>query len=115
MDSLADSQLSIELAFATPKVQKIWPLTMPLGSSVDDVLGQIDWTQEFPEVDLQQCGVGIWGEVCERDATVADGDRVEVYRPLKIDPREMRRIMVSRGETMASASVDASEDSPASG
>lgn len=113
MDSLADSQLSIELAFATPEVQKIWPLTMPLGSSVDDVLGQIDWAQEFPEVELEQCGVGIWGEVCERGATVADGDRVEVYRPLRIDPREMRRILVSRGETMSSATADASQDLPA--
>jgi putative ubiquitin-RnfH superfamily antitoxin RatB of RatAB toxin-antitoxin module len=45
---------------------------------------------------------GIWGRPVERDQAVSDGDRVELYRPLNMDPREARRRLAAAGRTMGS-------------
>ena len=49
---------------------------------------------------LAACQLGIWGRLVNRDQTLEDGDRVEIYRPLEIDPRETRRRLAAEGKTM---------------
>jgi len=46
---------------------------------------------EFPELDLQQAPLGIFGKAVKDETVLRDGDRIEVYRPLLIDPKEARR------------------------
>jgi hypothetical protein len=46
----------------------------------------------FPDASIAHLPTGIWGRPVERDETLADGDRVEVYRELEIDPKEARRL-----------------------
>ena len=47
--------------------------------------------ERHPEIDLRRCKLGIYGKVVDPDAPLADGDRVEIYRPLALDPKEARR------------------------
>jgi putative ubiquitin-RnfH superfamily antitoxin RatB of RatAB toxin-antitoxin module len=65
---------------------------LPEGSTVADAIRRSELAREFPEVDFDQLQAGIWGTPVERGRTLLDGDRVELYRPLVMDPREARRL-----------------------
>jgi len=68
---------------------------MPPGSTVADALEVSKIGAAFPDADIAHMPTGIWGRPVERDQTLADGDRVEVYRELEIDPMESRRLRAS--------------------
>jgi len=84
-------RLSVELVLATPEQQELLALEVDEGSSVGDVIARSDIGSRFPELAVDTMPVGIWGRPVSRDSRVGPGDRVELYRPLEIDPREARR------------------------
>jgi uncharacterized protein len=78
------------VAYATPERQWLWLVTLPDSATVADALElaragatgiDVPWNAD----------VGIFGELCDRAAVPRDGDRIELYRPLKSDPKESRR------------------------
>lgn len=83
--------IAVTVALALPDRQEVVALRLEDGSTVADALARSDLARRFPEVDLAAAPVGIWSRPCARSAVLRDGDRVEVYRPLKADPKEMRR------------------------
>jgi putative ubiquitin-RnfH superfamily antitoxin RatB of RatAB toxin-antitoxin module len=78
------------VAFATPGQQWLWQVQLPDGATVADALAQARAQSADTEVPWD-ADVGIFGELCERSAVPRDGDRIELYRPLKLDPKESRR------------------------
>lgn len=66
-------------------------LNVAAGATVLDAIRASAMLERFPGVDLSSRCVGIWGRPCDLATTLADGDRVEIYRPLTIDPKEARR------------------------
>jgi uncharacterized protein len=66
-------------------------LQLPEGATVAQALARSGLAALHPEADIAQCPVGIFGNAAARHAIVADGDRIEVYRPLLADPKELRR------------------------
>lgn len=83
--------LCIEVAYALPRVQTVLELEVPPGTTCRTAIGLSGILDRHPDIDLEQMTVGIYGELAELDTQVADGDRVEIYRPLQMDPREQRR------------------------
>ena len=83
--------LSVEVALATPERQVLLAVNVEDGASVADVIVCSGIQSHFPELAVADMAVGIWGKPVSRDSTVSAGDRVELYRPLEIDPREARR------------------------
>ncbi len=78
------------VAFATPDRQWVWQLRLPDDATVADALAEA--RAQAAEIDVPwEADVGIFGELCERGAVPRDGDRIEIYRPLKLDPKESRR------------------------
>ena len=67
-------------------------LTLPLGATVSDALQASGLVQRHASVDLTALKVGIWGKLAEREDRLRDRDRVELYRPLTVDPKEARRL-----------------------
>jgi len=98
--------ITVELAFATPDRQVLREVTVGAGASVADVLEAGSLAAEFPGLTLDNCQAGVWGRPVDRDHKVADKDRVELYRPLGIDPREARRRLALAGLTMADHDAD---------
>lgn len=92
--------MDIEVAYALPERQCIVSLQVPPGSSVREVLELSGLQAEFPELDLRRCPVGVYGREIADDYVIRAGDRIEIYRPLKRDPREARRELAARGLTM---------------
>ena len=81
-----DQPLRIELAWSlAPRQVTTMALTLPAGSTIADALR----AGGLP-IDGAQCG--IWGRVQQSDCVLRDGDRVELYRPLLVDPKEARRL-----------------------
>lgn len=95
-----DGTISVEVVFALPERQELVALTIPAGASVADAIELSGIAGKFPEHDLAACRVGIWGRLVDRDRLLDDGDRVEIYRPLAIDPREARRKLAAEGKSM---------------
>ena len=68
-----------------------WALTMPMGATVCAALAASGMQTHFPEVDLPTVAVGIWGRAVDLEQQLVQGDRVEIYRPLTVDPKLARR------------------------
>jgi len=66
-------------------------IELPLGATLIDALRASGVLERHPDIDLARQAVGIWGRVCALDAPLKEGDRVEIYRPLQVDPKEARR------------------------
>ena len=73
-----------------PDRQWIWPVELPDGATVGEALTQARVQSAGVDVPWD-ADVGIFGELCGRAAVPRDGDRIEIYRPLKLDPKESRR------------------------
>src|SRR5688572_2940506 len=92
--------LSVEVVFALPDRQELVTVTVDEGATVADAIARSSVGASFPEWNLEDCAVGIWGRPVGRDQRLRDGDRVELYRPLKLDPREARRTLAAQGRSM---------------
>lgn len=101
MDTLASGSLSVQVALALPTRQWIRTLSVAPGTTLQDVIEQCGLAEECPELDLSTLGVGVWGQIAPSDQLAAAGDRVELYRPLTLDPREARRALAAGGQTMS--------------
>jgi uncharacterized protein len=78
------------VAFATPTQQWLWVVMLPEGATVAEALDHARAQAAGLDVPWN-ADVGIFGELCDRAAVPRDGDRIEIYRPLKADPKESRR------------------------
>ncbi|MFN4290651.1 MAG: RnfH family protein [Permianibacter sp.] len=83
--------VAVELAYARPDRQWLLALTVPQGATVAAVIQQSGLLERCPELDLAVNPVGIWSRPVALDQTVQAGDRVEIYRPLRLDPNATLR------------------------
>lgn len=89
---MADALLRVTVAFSpAPREVREWALRLPAGSSVADAVAASGLRAEFPGLDFDALGVGVWGRKAGPRQPLRDRDRVEVYRPLQVDPKVARR------------------------
>lgn len=84
--------MQVEVVFARPDEQVLRAVELPEGATVAEAIDASNIARQFPEVDFSDLQAGVWGKTVERTHPVRDGDRVELYRPLEMDPREARRL-----------------------
>jgi putative ubiquitin-RnfH superfamily antitoxin RatB of RatAB toxin-antitoxin module len=92
----ASLALSVEVCYAQSTAQTLIALTLPTGSTVRDALDASGIAVRHPEIDLATVKVGIFGKLKPLDAVLADHDRVEIYRPLIVDPKLARQRRVDK-------------------
>ena len=92
--------LSIEIAYALPHKQELVHLTLPAGCTAQQAIEASGLGQKYPEIDLTKNKIGIFGKLSKLDAPLRDRDRVEIYRPLMADPKEVRRKRAEEGKVM---------------
>lgn len=90
----------IEVAYATPQKQLILECEVDAGSTPRDVVRLSGIEQHFPEIDVENCDLGVFGKLVPADYELIDGDRIEIYRPLIADPKEIRRQRAAQGLAM---------------
>ena len=84
--------MQVEVVFASPGRQVLLTIEVGEGATVADVIDRSSIARQFPELVLDGLQAGIWGKPVGREHMVREGDRVELYRPLEIDPKEARRL-----------------------
>lgn len=96
--------LSIEVVYALPQRQDLVSLKLPAGSTVAQAIEASGLLAKHPEIDLTKNKVGIYGKLSRLDTVLRDRDRVEIYRPLVADPKEVRRRRALEGKPMKKGS-----------
>lgn len=92
--------IHIEVAVALQRIQSLLELVLEEGITVGAALERSGVYEQYPEDGLRTLAVGIWGQPVDRDRIVRNGDRIELYRELEIDPRDARRHLAESGRTM---------------
>lgn len=92
--------LHIEVAYALPQKQVLLRVDARVGTTVEEAIRHSGLLSQFPEIDLARNKVGIFGKLVKLDEPVRDKDRVEIYRPLIADPKEVRRQRAAAGKSM---------------
>lgn len=91
-DETRTQRIAVAVAFSPePRRVELVRLCLHAGATVGDALHASGLLQRHPEIDLGLHKVGVWGKLRSLDTLLRDRDRVEVYRPLQVDPKEARR------------------------
>ena len=88
---MAEETIRVEVAYALPERQAVIELALPTDSTVEQAIQASGILLQFPEIDLSRQKVGVFSQVCKLDKVLTDGDRIEIYRPLRQDPMDARR------------------------
>lgn len=92
--------LRIEVVYALPDRQEVVSLHMPPGSTAEQAIMASGLLAKYPEIDLARNRIGIYSRLVKPDALLRDRDRVEIYRPLLADPKEVRKQRAAEGKAM---------------
>lgn len=87
-----NKQISVEIVYARPDVQRMLEVEIAEHSTIEQAILASDMLKLFPEIDLTQAAVGIFGQRKSLTDRVSAGDRIEIYRPLAMDPMIARRL-----------------------
>ena len=94
------NEILIEVAYALPKKQLIISIKVKLGTTAEEDIKTSGIIKKFPEIDLNVNQIGIFGKLSQKDHVLRERDRVEIYRPLIADPKEIRRQRAAEGKVM---------------
>ena len=83
--------IKVEIAYALPEEQAIVPLEVAAGTTALEAARQSGIAGRFEELDLENAKLGIFGKAVAPGQVLRAGDRVEIYRPLEADPKEVRK------------------------
>ena len=83
--------MRVSIAYADPGAQFWQDLELNDVATVADALERSGVLQRFPEIDLEINKVGIFGKLVPLDTVIAEGDRIEIYRPIVCDPKTVKR------------------------
>ncbi|MCC4263663.1 RnfH family protein [Oceanimonas baumannii] len=89
--STAVNLIQVEVVYALPEKQTVLNLRVAPDATVREIIEQSGILRQFPELDLEKNAVGIFSRQVKLEHSVHDGDRIEIYRPLLADPKEIRR------------------------
>jgi uncharacterized protein len=100
-------KINIEVVYALPDEQILLRQSVPAGTMVAEAIQASGILHKHPEIDLATNKLGIFGKLTKADAVVRDKDRIEIYRPLIADPKEVRRKRAEEGKAMKKGGGDA--------
>ena len=89
---MAPAELHVTVVYCGPGCEDVTDLTLPDGATAADAIAAAGVLVRRPVVAASSPDIGIWGRPCALTQRLEDGDRVEIYRPLTVDPKEARRV-----------------------
>ncbi|KAB2920066.1 MAG: RnfH family protein [Dechloromonas sp.] len=99
--------LNIEVCYALADKQEIVRLRLSDNATLGEALDKSGLLAKYPEIDLKKNKFGIYGKLSKTDSPLRDHDRVEIYRPLIADPKEVRKQRAAEGKVMKKGAGDA--------
>ena len=92
--------INIEVVYALPNEQTLLKRQVAAGTTVAEAVRISGVLDRHPEIDLANNKLGIFGKLTQPDTVLRDKDRIEIYRPLIADPKEVRRKRAEQGKVM---------------
>ncbi|WP_127476750.1 RnfH family protein [Sulfurivermis fontis] len=99
----------VEVAYARPDVQVVLPVEVEEGTTLRQAIERSGVLNRFPEIDLTVNKVGVFGRLAKLEEPLRARDRVEIYRPLIADPKEVRKQRAAEGKRMKKGGGDVEE------
>jgi putative ubiquitin-RnfH superfamily antitoxin RatB of RatAB toxin-antitoxin module len=93
-------KIPVEVAYALPHKQVILGLAVEPEATLEQVIRASGILEQFPEIDLAENKVGVFGKLGKLSDTLHPGDRVEIYRSLIADPKQVRKQRAAQGKVM---------------
>lgn len=92
--------INVQVIYALPQRQELVTVRLPEGATLQQAVEASGLVQKYPEIDLAKGKFGIFAKLSKADTPVRDKDRVEIYRPLIADPKEVRKQRAAEGKVM---------------
>lgn len=92
------AMINIEVTYALPDKQTLLSLSVEDNTNVEQAIAQSGILSMHSDIDLDQNKVGIWYKTCKLSSALKDGDRIEIYRPLIADPKEVRKLRAQKAK-----------------
>ncbi len=102
----SEQKIMVEVSYALPETQVIVPLEVAQGTTIEQAIKQSGVLVTFPEIDLATNKVGIFSKFGKLDQVLRERDRVEIYRKLIADPKEVRKQRAAQGKKMKKGGGD---------
>jgi uncharacterized protein len=104
---MSDGLINVEVVYALPERQKVIALRVAAGTTAFDAVQQSGIAGHFPGLDIDHATLGIYGKVeaSPKTRVLADGERVEIYRPLIIDPKDNRKARAKQAKEKRAGQV----------
>lgn len=99
-------EILVEVAYALPERQAIIEVKVAPGTTAMQAVEQSGITGKFEDINLDDAKLGIFSKVVSGSQVLQAGDRVEVYRPLIADPKEVRKARAARAKERRAAGTD---------
>jgi putative ubiquitin-RnfH superfamily antitoxin RatB of RatAB toxin-antitoxin module len=106
MQNTNNDRINIEAVYALPHEQVLLKFQVPQGSTIAEALKHSGIIEKFPDIDLAKGKFGIFGKLSKVDTVLREKDRIEIYRPLIADPKEVRRKRAEEGKVMKKGGGD---------
>ena len=97
---MSTEKIKIEIVYALPHEQELIKLEVPANSTIADAIKLSGLLEKNAEIDLEKGKFGLFGKLSKLDVIVREKDRVEIYRPLIADPKEVRKKRAEEGKVM---------------
>ena len=87
----SDQQINVEVCYALPDKQTLLSVRLKADATIEQIIETSGILEQYPSINLADSKVGVFSKLSKLGDTVHDGDRVEIYRPLLIEPKEVRK------------------------
>ena len=106
-EPIKNEQIKVEVIYALPSEQILLSVGVPRGCTVEEAVKISGILEKHPDINLSVNKVGIFSKLSKLDTVVRERDRIEIYRPLIADPKEVRRKRAEEGKVMKKGGGDA--------
>lgn len=103
---MAEAMIAVEVCYPMAHKQEVVRLRLPAGSTLQAAVEASGLLGKYPEIDMKKNKFGLWNKLSKLDAVLRDMDRVEIYRPLIADPKEVRKQRAAEGKVMKKGAGD---------
>jgi putative ubiquitin-RnfH superfamily antitoxin RatB of RatAB toxin-antitoxin module len=103
---MSENKIQIEVVYALPHEQLLLKLEVPHQTTIAQAVRLSGLPEKYPEIDLEKGKFGLYGKLSKADVVLREKDRVEIYRPLLADPKEVRKKRAEEGKVMKKGGGD---------
>ncbi len=96
----SQSSITVEIIYALPARQEVKRVSLSAGATIEQAIVASGFLEQYPEIDLKLNKVGVFAKLAKLDTVLRERDRIEIYRPLIADPKEVRKQRAASGKAM---------------